>query len=205
MGKKKSLKNYRLIPLLIGSMLIFALVFCVILLIWSVIVYLTREPITSASLMPDVMWLLVLAISTLLMTAFTRGGTVFPGAFMALVSTVVSCFYASPGTVTFGGILIKLLLSLITAIIFFIIGKLLFRRPSGAKARPPKRQKVKTERRPGKKHHGKTRPQQAPAYQMPQGISREELLRELLEELDAENEDTSFSSDPEDDDIPPTF
>ena len=127
MGQNRFAKNYRLIPLLIGSLIVYAVIFCLALLIMSVIVYLSKDPIAAGSGVPVVIWLILLALATILMTALTRGGTVFPGIFLALVTTIVSCFYASAGAVTFGGVLLKLLISLLVAVIAFIAGKLIFR------------------------------------------------------------------------------
>ena len=117
--------QYRMIPLFLASLVIFAAFSAIAILLWSVILFLGKTPFEEIGGFPTVMWIIVLALSTALITRITRGGTVFPPLFLAVVSSVVTCFFASDGTVTAGGIVLKILISLLAAIIAFIITKLL--------------------------------------------------------------------------------
>lgn len=127
MGSKPFTQTYRLIPVLIGSLLIFAIICFAFIILWSIGLFLTKTPDPAGTAFPAVLWLLALALSTAAMTVLTRGGTVFPALFLALLGSVLTCFFAEPGVVTFGGVLLKILLSLLVAVIAFTISKLIIR------------------------------------------------------------------------------
>ena len=148
MGRNNFSGRYRLIPVLFGSLLIFAIICAVLILIWSLIVFLSKTPVGAGSAVPVVIWLAALAASTVLMTLFTRGGTVWPAVFLAVVSVIFSCFFATKGVVTFGGLLLKLLISLAIAVVAFIVTKLIARgrpaaRTSSSRRSRPRRHKAK--------------------------------------------------------------
>lgn len=126
MGRRNSLtQTYRLVPIIIASLLIFLVIAGLAILTWSLIVFLGKNQVGEGAVLPAFIWLIGLFLSAGLMTIFTRGGTVFPALFLALITVVLSCFFAGEGVLSFGGVLLKILLSLLATAFGFSIAKLL--------------------------------------------------------------------------------
>ena len=132
MSKRKTFRQtYRLIPIFLGTLLIFALICGLAILIWSTIAFLSKADVETAQSLPGIIWLAALFLSAGAMTLLTRGGTVFPALFLTLITVVISCFLASEGALSFLGVMAKLGYSLLASVLGFIIAKLylLFLRP----------------------------------------------------------------------------
>lgn len=125
MRKRKSFgQTYRLIPIIIGSLLIFVFICGLFILIWSIIAFLSRANVAAVQNLPVFIWLSTLFLAAGFMTLLTRGGTVFPAIFLSLITVAVSCFLASKGILSFDGVLTKLGYSLFFSVLGFTVAKL---------------------------------------------------------------------------------
>ncbi len=129
--------TYRIIPIIIASLLLFAVICCLAVLIWAIIVYLGKNEVGDGQALPAVIWLISLLLSSALMTLATKGGTVFPALFLGVIAVILSCLMAGEGLLTVGGVLLKVLLSLLAAVVGFTLAKLYLM--IGGKLRAPRK------------------------------------------------------------------
>jgi len=122
--RKSFRQTYRLFPIIVGSFIIFALICGLFILVWSAIAFLSKTDIAAAEGIPVFIWLVSLFLAAGIMTLFTRGGTVFPALFLALITVIISCFLTSEGVLSFGGVMVKLGYSLLFSILGFSFAKL---------------------------------------------------------------------------------
>jgi hypothetical protein len=122
--RSKFLQRYKIAPIIITSLLVFIIISCAAILIWSTIVFLGKAEVSDSPALPAIAWLLSLFLATGLMTLLTKGGTVFPALFLGLITVVLSCLLGSAEILTVGGFILKLILSLIAAIAGFTLVKL---------------------------------------------------------------------------------
>lgn len=141
MRRKNSFsRQYRIVPIILASLIIFAVLSAVIVLIWSVVVYASKATVSDASALPAIIWLVILFISSALMTLLTRGGTVIPALLLTVITVILSAILAESGTVTAGGFVLKLLISAAVAVVAFTIAKI-FVILSGKSPRPRRRRR----------------------------------------------------------------
>lgn len=125
MGKRSSFwRTYRVLPIILGSLIIFALLCALAIFVWSCVVYFTKSEVATVQTLPAIIWLTALFLTSGIMTILTRGGTVFPALFLTAVAVTASCLLAEPSLLTVGGVLIKLGCSLLFAVLGFIFAKL---------------------------------------------------------------------------------
>jgi len=166
---KRSAQNYRLFPLFIASLLLFAAISALLIFGWAAVSYLLKAPAEGTGSISDIFWLLALVLSVLIMTRLTRGGTVLPALLLSFVTVIVSSFFATPELVSAGSIVSKLLISLAAAIIAFILGKLYVLKCCRY---PAKRSKAKAPRRRPKQQKQQVNSDQAVLIQ----VDDEDLL-----------------------------
>lgn len=125
MGERRSFwRTYRVLPIILGSLVIFALLCAVAIFIWSCVVYFTKTEVTTVQTLPAIIWLTALFLTSGIMTIFTRGGTVFPALFLALIAVTASCLLADSSLLSVGGVLIKLGCSFLFSVLGFTFAKL---------------------------------------------------------------------------------
>lgn len=136
--RKRSSSKYRIIPIIIGSLIIFAVLCALVILVWSIVVFASKADATEATVFPAIVWIIALFIASALMTLLTKGGTVLPALFLAGITVILSAILASEGAVTAGGFILKLLISVLAAGLGFTAAKL-FLLFSGKLRRPPQK------------------------------------------------------------------
>jgi hypothetical protein len=94
-------------------------------LAWGSLIYSQKGYIDSAGLLPLYIFLAAIFLSSCLVTALSRGGAIFPALLFALLANIVSWQLAEVSAPKLSGMLIKLLLSLLSAVIGFTLIKLL--------------------------------------------------------------------------------
>ena len=125
MRRKKSFSaKYRILPIILTSLIIFAILCAVVILIWSLVLYAGKSTVSDASVIPAILWIVILFISSALMTLLTRGGTVIPSLLLTLLTVILSAIFAESGTVTAGGFILKLVVSALVAAAGFSVAKL---------------------------------------------------------------------------------
>ncbi|MDO4732492.1 MAG: hypothetical protein Q4B50_03140 [Bacillota bacterium] len=134
-------KKYRIIPLVLTGCLLLSLLTLVSLLLWTLISFYGNFDPAEAGGWAAGLYLLLLFLSCSAMTWLIRGGTVFPSLALALLAAVASIFL-SEAKPSFGPILLKLLFSLVAAVLGFTLTKLLC---AGRKQGRRQAQKEKTQ------------------------------------------------------------
>ena len=137
-SRRRSSSKYRIIPIIISSLIIFVILCALVILIWSIIVFANKTEVSENSAIPAIVWIIALFISSGLMTFLTKGGTVIPALFLSGITVILSALLASDGAVSAGGFILKLLVSILAAGLGFTVVKLLLMF-SGRLKRPPKK------------------------------------------------------------------
>ena len=127
MAEKKTIfKRYRLLPL-IGVGIVFVLFYTLAgLVIWTLFAYNGKTEVLTQSFVPGFIYLSSIFFACMLMTALIKGGTVFPAAVLSLAAAIAAFFMADSALLSFGSILLKSLLSLLSGVLGFTITKLLY-------------------------------------------------------------------------------
>ena len=136
-SRRRSSSKYRIIPIIISSLIIFVILCALVILIWSIIVFANKTEVSETSAIPAIVWIIALFISSGL-TFLTKGGTVIPALFLSGITVILSALLASDGAVSAGGFILKLLVSILAAGLGFTVVKLLLMF-SGRLKRPPKK------------------------------------------------------------------
>ena len=125
MRRKRSFSaKYRILPIIIFSLIMFAILCAVVILIWSLVLYAGKSTVSETSAIPAIIWLVILFISSVLMTLLTRGGTVIPALLLTVITVILSAIFAEAGSVTAGGFILKLIVSALVAAAGFSVAKL---------------------------------------------------------------------------------
>ena len=132
-SRRRSSSKYRIIPIIISSLIIFVILCALVILIWSIIVFANKTEVSETSAIPAIVWIIALFISS-----GTKGGTVIPALFLSGITVILSALLASDGAVSAGGFILKLLVSILAAGLGFTVVKLLLMF-SGRLKRPPKK------------------------------------------------------------------
>lgn len=119
-------QQYRLLPLLGVGVLFFVLFVLLGLLLWSFIFFQTQKEPAAAQLVPGLLYLGGVFLSTALMTWLIRGGTVFPAAILSLLAAGATLFLADGALLGVGNVLLKLVLTLVVGVLGFTLTKLWF-------------------------------------------------------------------------------
>lgn len=122
--KKGFLHTYRLFPLILGSLFLFAMISGLSILVWSFIVFINKADVGTMQTLPVLVWLAALFLSVSIMTYLTRGGTVFPALFLTVIAVSLSFYLAGDGLLTVGGALIKIFFSLLASVLGFTLTKI---------------------------------------------------------------------------------
>jgi hypothetical protein len=123
-GRNSFWRTYRVLPIILGSLIIFAVLCAVAILVWSCVVYFSKSEVATIQTLPAIIWLTALFLTSGIMTILTRGGTVFPALFLTVVAVTTSCLLAEPSLLTVVGVMVKLGYSLLFAVLGFIFAKL---------------------------------------------------------------------------------
>lgn len=123
-GKRSFLRTYRLIPIVIVSLLVFSAICAFAILIWGSIAFFSKANVATVQTLPKIIWLTALFLASGVMTLLTKGGTVFPALSLAFITVIISCFFVGPSLLTINGFFVKLGYSLLFSILGFVFTKL---------------------------------------------------------------------------------
>lgn len=119
---------YRYVALLIAGVLCYALLISLAALAWGSLVYMRQGDVAADTAMPLAIFLGAIFLSSCLVTALSRGGTIFPALMLAMAANIISFLLAQAPQPQAKGVLMKLGLTLIVAVAGFVISKLLYMR-----------------------------------------------------------------------------
>ena len=130
--RKRGLWHY--LGLLLAGLCCCTLLVGLATVIWCIITYIRLGYITG-ELLPLLIFLGAIFLSSCLITALARGGTIFPALLFTLLANVLSLLLAELSWPLLSGILIKLGFSLLTTVIGFALTKLLIQTGQVSKRR----------------------------------------------------------------------
>ena len=114
------------LPPLLAGLICCAALILLATLAWGYSVYISKGYISDAGLLlPLYIFLGAIFLSSCLITALTRGGAIFPVLLFSLLANMISWLMAELPAPRLSGLLIKLLLSLFSAVTGFSLSKLL--------------------------------------------------------------------------------
>jgi hypothetical protein len=121
--RKRGVRHYPL--LLLAGLCCCAALILLATLAWGYAVYSSKGYVSGAGLLPLYIFLAAIFLSSCLVTALSRGGAIFPALLFSLLANLLSLLLAELSGPKLSGILIKLLLSLLSAAAGFTLTKLL--------------------------------------------------------------------------------
>jgi hypothetical protein len=121
--RKRGFWHY--IGLLIAGLCCYAVIIMLAALIWGYIVYSQQGYISGEGWLPTYLYLSAIFFSSCLITTLGRGGAIFPALLFTLLANAISFLLAELSLPPLNGILIKLGLSLLSAMAGFTLSKLL--------------------------------------------------------------------------------
>lgn len=113
--------KYRLIPLVILGIIIYAALVLILGLILGSVAYFAKFNLDNATIVPFIIFQISLFISCLFIAMLTRGKTIVPTFIITVILLAVS-FYMSE-SITTKGILLKMAISFAVLLITFMIAK----------------------------------------------------------------------------------
>ena len=134
---RRSPSPYRLLPMLILGLIVFLAAIFLIILLWSLITFIAKNPVPETQFLPAVFYFIATFISSFAIAYVTKGRYALPLVLNALIVSVVSLLFAGIKEFSLFGFIGRTVLVLVVA----FLAKFIFQRPHfpKPKKRPPPR------------------------------------------------------------------